>query len=270
MADTKTQTESKAKKKRSPAYPGINLAQAIKRAAQFYEKEHKNPASFNAAARHWEYGPKSSGALVTVAALKSFGLVNELDSASGRTIQMSPLGLKIVADKRPDSPERDAAIKEAALKPKIHAEIWRRYNGRVPSDEELAYRLENEMEFNVNSIAGFIQELKDTVKFAKLDESDTISSAQGDNEDNDGGIGQDEAEQEPPELLKRINPPLGARKDGGTATMRQDVFSLTEGQVVLNWPTPLSQASIDDLKDWLKIVERKISRSTDEEKKPTE
>ncbi len=43
--------------------------------------------------------------------------------------------------------------------------------------------------------------------------------------------------------------------------MRQDVFSLSEGQAVLSWPTPLSQESIEDLKDWLKIVERKIARS---------
>jgi len=44
--------------------------------------------------------------------------------------------------------------------------------------------------------------------------------------------------------------------------VRQDVFSLTEGEVILRWPTPLSADSIADLKDWLKIVERKIARST--------
>lgn len=52
-----------------------------------------------------------------------------------------------------------------------------------------------------------------------------------------------------------------ARNSGASATMKQDVFSLTEGEVVLSWPTPLSGDSIADLKDWLKIVERKISRS---------
>jgi hypothetical protein len=47
----------------------------------------------------------------------------------------------------------------------------------------------------------------------------------------------------------------------GSENMREDVFSLSEGEVVLRWPTPLSAESIQDLKDWLKIVERKISRS---------
>ena len=113
----------KSKKKRSPAYPGINLAQAIRRTSEFYEAEHRNPASFVAAAKHWGYGPKSGGALVAVAALKSFGLLAEIDSAKDRTFQISPLGLRIVADKRPESKERDEAIKEAALRPKIHSDL---------------------------------------------------------------------------------------------------------------------------------------------------
>jgi len=53
---------------------------------------------------------------------------------------------------------------------------------------------------------------------------------------------------------------------GQGAKMKQDVFSLAEGEVVISWPTPLSPDSIQDLKDWLKIVERKIARSTAEEK----
>jgi hypothetical protein len=43
--------------------------------------------------------------------------------------------------------------------------------------------------------------------------------------------------------------------------MKQDVFSLAEGEVVLSWPTPLSADSVEDLKAWLQIMERKITRS---------
>ena len=43
--------------------------------------------------------------------------------------------------------------------------------------------------------------------------------------------------------------------------MRQDVFSVTEGDVVLSWPASLSADSIQEVKDWLKIAERKIVRS---------
>ena len=42
--------------------------------------------------------------------------------------------------------------------------------------------------------------------------------------------------------------------------MKEDVFSLTEGDVVLQWPELLSQESFEDLKVWAGIVLRKIER----------
>jgi len=50
---------------------------------------------------------------------------------------------------------------------------------------------------------------------------------------------------------------------GGGLYMRQDVFSLDNGgEVTISWPVPLTQDMVTDIKDWLKIVERKIARST--------
>lgn len=48
-------------------------------------------------------------------------------------------------------------------------------------------------------------------------------------------------------------------QSGGT--MRQDVFSLAEGDAVISWPAQLSQESIEDIEQWLAIVKRKIARS---------
>jgi hypothetical protein len=45
------------------------------------------------------------------------------------------------------------------------------------------------------------------------------------------------------------------------ARTRQDVFSLTEGPVTIQWPATLSPESYEDLGDWLDIVKRKIGRS---------
>jgi hypothetical protein len=42
---------------------------------------------------------------------------------------------------------------------------------------------------------------------------------------------------------------------------RQDVFSLAEGPVIIQWPAYLSAESFQDLGDWLDIVKRKIGRS---------
>jgi hypothetical protein len=61
---------------------------------------------------------------------------------------------------------------------------------------------------------------------------------------------------------------VGKRDQG--AKMRQDVFSLTEGEAVIHWPTPLSADSISELEDWLELVKRKIKRSAVEPEKPTD
>lgn len=47
--------------------------------------------------------------------------------------------------------------------------------------------------------------------------------------------------------------------------MRQDTFTLDEGTVTFQWPEKLSQASYEDLKDWLQIMGRKIERSVPKE-----
>jgi hypothetical protein len=188
MAEVKTDTASHAdrKKHRSPAYPAISLKQAIDRADQFFQHERRNAASIPAAASHWGYGLKSSGLLTTAAALKSFGLMDEIEGASGasRTLRLSELGLLIVLDKRPESAERAAAIKRAALMPKIHSELWRRYNGQLPSDVELRHRLIfDHWKFNENTVDDFIREFRQTISFAKLAESDTISTDDEDREE---------------------------------------------------------------------------------------
>jgi len=46
-----------------------------------------------------------------------------------------------------------------------------------------------------------------------------------------------------------------------TTAMQEDVYSLPEGRIVIQWPSALSAESIQDVKDWLKLVEQKIARS---------
>ena len=43
--------------------------------------------------------------------------------------------------------------------------------------------------------------------------------------------------------------------------MKEDVFSLDEGDVVLRWPDRISKTSARDLQDWLELIRRKIERS---------
>lgn len=71
----------------------------------------------------------------------------------------------------------------------------------------------------------------------------------------------------PPALKGKLGtPPPSPFPPGptpGASAMRQDVFSLVEGPVTIQWPAALSGASFEDLSGWLDILKRKIGRSID-------
>lgn len=163
----------KRSKGRSPSYPGINLETAIERAKTILEKEGKHFVPISSAFIHWGYKPKSSGGLIACAALKKFGLI-EYDEGSKekRKLKLSELALKILWDEREDSADRSNAIKEAALNPIIHKELWEKYD-KIPSDETLKYELRHK-KFMESVINDFIQEYRETLSFAKLEKSDII------------------------------------------------------------------------------------------------
>jgi hypothetical protein len=296
--------KSAGSRERSPAYPFIGLSEALERARQFFKIERKNAAFVHVAVKHWGYKEKSSGGIQTIAALKAFGLMKDAGSGKDRKVQLSDLGLQIIQDERLESPERDQLVKRAALTPKIHATLWNKYRGELPSPDNLTHELKVEFGFNPNVIDDFIDEYKDTISLAKLSDSDMVSLEVNGGRSEKGvyipHVG-DYVQWEPggvlqftePKRVRDISPdgkfafvegsqtglPIGELMrevaPGFTKNipqhlqgqlpqnknMKEDVFSLSEGRVVIQWPTPLSADSIQDVKDWLKIVERKIARS---------
>jgi hypothetical protein len=173
-------------------------------------------------------------------------------------VQLTELGARIVIDQRPVSPERDQAIKEAALRPKLHAVLWDKYGTNLPSDANLRHEMVFDHRFNENSVADFIQEYKDTIRFAKLADSDTISAGTEDKEQEEER--EEMREIQPPQPpTKQIVPP--APTHNANPGMRQDVFSLSEGTVTIQWPASLSTGSFEDFSAWLDILKRKIGRS---------
>ena len=104
-----SEDEFKQKRHRSPGYPFIDLKAALTRAKAFYDKERRHPASFKVAASHWGFKEKSSGGLQTAAALKSFGLLRDVEGgAGGRSLQLTSLALDILLDDRLESPGKIA------------------------------------------------------------------------------------------------------------------------------------------------------------------
>ncbi len=165
----------KKSKMRSPSYPAIDLETAIARARDLYGKENMNSAARDVILSHWGYTKGSSNGLVILAALIKYGLLADEGSGDKRKARLTELARKIILDDRPNSPERDAAIREAALNPTIHKEFWSTYKGLLPSDDNLRYELRVNRKFTESAIANFIQELRSTWAFTKLAEYGSMS-----------------------------------------------------------------------------------------------
>src|ERR1700712_3307165 len=156
--------EAEARKKvRSPSFPFIGLRQALDRARAFYEAEQRNAARPETAAAHWGYSSKSSGGKQTIAALRSFGLLE-----GDTLVKLSGRALRILLDERDGSEERLRLVQQAALMPVIHARLWERYGAELPSPQTLRLWLILDEGFNENSVDDFLTEYRETLEYARL------------------------------------------------------------------------------------------------------
>ena len=168
------QPTKRARQGRSPAYPYISLRKALLRADGLRCAEGKHTVPRSSAYHVWGIGDKSSGARQTVAALKQFGLLEYEGTGVDRKIRLSDRALKILLDKRPESPERDELIRQTALTPLIYAELWREWGAELPSDATIETYLVRDREFNESAAPDLIADYKDTISFAKLHQPDKM------------------------------------------------------------------------------------------------
>lgn len=163
-------TEQKRKRERSPSYPAISLGPAVEKAKDLYRAEKGYPAPIDTILKHWGYRPKSGAGLVAVAALLKFGLLEDEGSAASRKARVTELAQRIIRDTREESPERDRLLRDAALRPQIHTELWERFGPSLPSDSNLQHTLIFEYGFTDGGAQEFIRQFKATVAFARLGE----------------------------------------------------------------------------------------------------
>ncbi|MEP7043845.1 MAG: hypothetical protein ABI843_12330 [Dokdonella sp.] len=314
-AKTTQQDSARSIGARSIAYPFITLEAALTRVHQFWQGERKNAAPLSSAAKHWDYGEKSSGGRQTVSALLQFGLLMDEGSKENRVVRLTDRAIDLVI-LPPDDPKRKQLIEAAARSPRIYNELLSKWP-ELPSDHTLKYFLIKDKNFNPKSVDGFVKDFRSTIRYAEISGPATLPQEE-----------LNEAGQKPPapKVVKKAHVAIGdfvqwtsggvdqlplprrvtsVAADGafafveGTATglpveeltvvqqqqhvqqpdtggvitpqsagvilrkraTKQDVFSLDEGEVVLQWPDGMSQDSYDDFKTWIDLQLKKIARS---------
>lgn len=152
---------------RSPNYPVIGLDTALSRVRAVYDAERRNWAPVSSLYAHWGYSATSSGGRQVLAALNSYGLLEFQGSGPNREARVSPRALKWLTD----LPDKEAALREAALAPRLHKELWDKYSqGGLPSDQTLRAYLIEQRRFNPDTVESFIQQFRATLAFAKVQE----------------------------------------------------------------------------------------------------
>jgi hypothetical protein len=183
-----------------------------------------------------------------------------------RKVRLTGLARRILRDPRPDSKERQTAVREAALTPPIYRKVWEEWGASPPSEPQMAYDLEHSFDFNPNSVASFIANYKATLHYAGLDEQDSGGDIGEDTHKEPGGDGhqQDSGSGFIP------NPAgsglgTGNYSDPGQVKMQPLTIPLRRDgtTAVLNAPNPLTKKDVANLKAWLAWYE--ISMMDDEE-----
>jgi hypothetical protein len=247
--------QKKVKRQRSPNNPTMSLKTAVEKLPGLFEAMKRHAVGVEVAVRAMEYSFTSSTGKLALASMRAFGLFETVTKGSHATVKLSTRALDIATDYPRESADWWKAVKKAALEPSVHSQLWEKYGPSLPADDELRRFLVRELAFNDNAVGTFIQEYKDTISFAKLDESDIIDENGDGEEDGENGEKTRRREDHQKGRIKR--------KREMSSGLKEDVFSLDEGEVILQWPDRLSKTSAEDLQDWLELIGRKIKRAVD-------
>lgn len=168
------QPKTTVPKGRSPGYPGVTLETALERVEKLYEVGRGHWLPLSEITKAWGYASPTTGpASVTYAALKKFGLLEEQGSGKERKAKLSALALEIVMN-----PDPAPYIKEAALKPQAHRDLWEAHGANLPPDTALRYELVMQRRFTEGGAVDFIRKYRRTIAFAQLGDSDTVTRSE--------------------------------------------------------------------------------------------
>jgi hypothetical protein len=299
MADARIEDAVKKERHRSPNYPAVGLREAVDRAKKFYTADGKAGAPSKLAAVHIGFSKPHGQAMSVLAALKRFGLIidaggrvvptqraieilNLPESDPRRRIAISEAALSppiykelVEKHRKTGLPNRDVLEAElvayksfnpAAVKGFVSDLLdTLEYAGITVEDGVDSDREESPTEVKVGDFVQWVSQgserFHELKRVTELSDDGEFAFLAGENT----GFPVDELEVGQPPLKPPppvVKPPARPRQNEGGNDMRQDVFSLDDGgEVTISWPVPLTQDMVTDIKDWLKIVERKITRS---------
>ena len=229
------------RKSRSPAYPSLSLPEAIEKAQAIYKTEYTHSVDKSLIVTRMGYKSVNGSSLTAVSALSKYGLLE------GRgDLHITPLAVTILVDP-PGSEERKKALREAAFRPNLFAELAKQYGERTPTEENVTAHLQKNG-FTPQAAAAAAKNYGETLYLLSREAESSSEPHDFKPDKPSDSVGSDTADDQEDPVPPNTCPP------------RRDVFSLAEGDAVLQVPTPLSPESVEDLNDWLQLVVKRYRR----------
>lgn len=250
--DAKNQeTKSKPTRSRSPNYPALNLADAVERTKEVWEEVGTRRVGDEDVARALGYNKLHGKSRSVVSALKKYGLMRP----DGDGYKVSEEALDII-NLDSDDPDRAKAMRNAALKPTLFAELHQEYGDKPPGDSLVRNYL-NKKNFNSKIADDVIRLYRDTMDLV----SHKIEEYTADEPED--GPGDDRQERD----MERHNTGGGESSSGaGTLAFdvpgpvaRQQHYGLSEDRdVYLLFVGEPTKEDIETLKAYLGIFQKRL------------
>jgi len=242
-------------------FPFIALPKAIERARQLWVSAREYPVLVSDAVKLWGYTDKASGGRQTTAALKYYGLVEDIGSKDSRKIKLTDDARRYFLDERP---EQHASFHSKWIyAPRAFATLRDLWRTGPPTDDRVARSaLKLDLGYSENSAAALLDIYKTNLAFATRPTRASESAAEASDSDRDDAtplaplIEDKGLNAMPDDQVRRQPPALPPVRPG----MLQDTFNIPEGVVVLSFPERMSQASYEDLAAWLDFEKNRLKR----------
>ena len=264
--DELTGEELTLKRDRSPSFPYLRLSAAIDLAKKLHNAARQSEVRLSSIASAWNTTSSSGALMKYAAALQAYGLIESSGSNEGRKIKLTDIARRILEDTRPGV--KEALTSEAALKPKLIAELYSQWGHRRPVDDIAKSALQFDYNFTPDGTRRFLAVYDEALGFIKPSEAEEDRVLEPSANHGGESLLPGEAREQ-----KKTTHPISQDQSGDpgpglpvaysrpSLDLRQDIFTLDEGEVIITLPKKMSQASFDDFCDWLELVKRKASRS---------
>jgi hypothetical protein len=243
-----------AGKVRSPNYPGIGLEEAIQRARELYNKERTAPVDPETAVMAWGYKGLNGASARTLGAVRQYGLLE--DGPKG--VRVSPRALALLLEPQ-NSDDYLSAVMDAARGPAVFAEILDEYPDGLPSEQGLISYLVRQKGFSEDGARKLNSVLRATMALASEHRDRHIPE--------EPTASQTAAQSEQPRAVHASSPGLSGQTPGRTASPGANVMNFSHALVTRGGTATLSIASerltqddLDDLFDWLKMLNGSLRR----------